>query len=153
MELLDLSHICMGGDKVETLIQVMTEGYHWETWLKLGVISIDRRNHSHSISSKLKGGTTDIEHSPCHAASFNVIGLEFDRMYNGESWFYAYIETFRGFVQFNVPASNEYNPIEDAESCDECGNHLITDKYLPPDNKKLYRSLSGQQIRIIVRPL
>lgn len=155
VDLLDLTAITRSS-KMETCISVKPNRYiSPQTWIKCGVITLTQPVHRvgrYDIRCILKSAT-DFEHDHAHAFRMGIIGLTFDFMDNGSSYFNAYIDP-ESPLDFHVPNPG-YDPFVGAVKCRDkhCSNnpHVIVDEgfYIPPINEELWLKFRGCNIDIV----
>ena len=153
---LDLREFCRDADTTETLVTLhWTPGREFE-WLRLGQIRIVNRTSGSQdydlwTFDSYMGEHTDREHDSAFVLSMDLIGVKFQRIMYCQTLVTAWIAPDQH--QFSVPGQDT-DRFKDAEPCMECKGqseehrpHLLVD-YLPPDNRELYKLVSGKRVTI-----
>lgn len=162
---LDLRKYCRSSDVVETNVFLK---WDWDRgheflWLKLGEVRLNSRaghnRHLWRFDSYL-GEHTDFEHDSAHILRMELIGVEFESLYYGQTILTGFInpnlDVNNDFDTFNVP-SESYDPFAGAKDCEDCKGQdnesqphkvVVEEHYIPPNNPDLYEKIKGKRIEI-----
>lgn len=158
LEVLDLRPLSRGSANAmcEILVEAEDGGFRQLLpWLILGEVSFiaSSQGERHIIEAALPEEMTDFEHSPVKLVSFEVIGLRFERLYQGVTYFGAHIPYDRSSRRsFRIPAKG-YDPGLEAETCTHCETPHPIVNVAPHHCQALLEEMQGRRIEIRVGPV
>jgi hypothetical protein len=158
VQLTDLTAISRDADRCVTVVTLYQESLRQSPvqWLRYGRGNLYPMNNHHRpglwvLAARLGRGATDPEHDSAFAFKLPLVGVEIERVEEGNVWAYGFVDAYDG-EEFHVPRPG-YDPFKRATICRHmaCGNkHPIVPEgcYVPKHDAVLYEAVKGRLVEI-----